>query len=150
VIVDWPALAGLRGQVSMVDGGFDPIHAGHVTYFEATARLGHPVLCNVSPDSYVMTKHPVLLPEQDRARVIDAFRTVDYVHISRGTTVEVLEQLRPRCYVKGSDWRDRLPAPELETCHRHGIEIVYLDTVTHSSSALLSQYRSQWESRTCH
>ena len=150
MIVGWAALADLRGQVAMVDGGFDPIHAGHVSYFEATAQLGHPVLCNVSPDSYVVTKHPVLLPEQDRARVIDAFRCVDYVHISRGTTVEVLEQLRPRCYVKGSDWRDRLPDPELETCRRHGIEIVYLDTVTHSSTALLSQYRSQWESRTCH
>ena len=147
MIVERAQLPTLSGQVAMVDGGFDPIHAGHVTYFEAAAALGHPVFCNVSPDSYVETKHPVLLPELDRARVLDAFRWLDYVYVSHGTTVEVLEELRPRCYVKGSDWRGRLPGPERELCSRYGIEIVYLDTVTHSSSDLLSKFRTELESR---
>src|SRR5437879_6024227 len=41
-----------RGQVTMVDGAFDPIHPGHIAYIEAAAGLGLPVLCNVSSDQY--------------------------------------------------------------------------------------------------
>ena len=29
-----------RGVVAMVDGGFDPLHHGHIAYFEAAAGLG--------------------------------------------------------------------------------------------------------------
>ena len=51
-----------------------------------------------------------------------------------------LRQLRPRYYVKGSDWRDRLPAEQVTICQEHGIEIVYLDTVRDSSSRILKDY----------
>lgn len=147
MIVDWNDLPALAGTVAMVDGGFDPLHAGHIAYFRAAAQEGGPVLCNVSPDSYVATKHTVLLPETQRIQVLDAIRYLDYVHLSRGTTVAVLEQLRPRCYVKGHDWRHRLPALEIETCTRLGIKIVYLDTVIHSSTSLLTDYLSRLDQR---
>ncbi len=140
VIVASDALADLAGKVAMVDGGFDPIHDGHVRYFAAAAALGVPVLCNLSPDSWVATKHPPLLTQDQRAAVLDAFRDIAYVHISAGTTVDVLERLRPRYYAKGEDWRGRLPEAEQELCARVGIEVVYLDTVTNSSTALLSEF----------
>src|SRR5690606_1559371 len=35
---------------------------------------------------------------------------------------------------KGKDWEGRLPAEEVAVCRDHGIEIVYLDTVTDSST----------------
>ena len=76
----------------MVDGGFDPLHAGHVAYFRAAAELGVPVLCNVSGDHYVATKHAPLLPEDERAAVIAAIRYVDHVHVSQTTTEEVLRR----------------------------------------------------------
>jgi D-beta-D-heptose 7-phosphate kinase/D-beta-D-heptose 1-phosphate adenosyltransferase len=131
-----------RGTVAMVDGGFDPIHAGHVEYFRRASELGVPVLCNVSGDRYVSRKHPPLLPEGERVQVIDAIRYIDYVHLSNTSTEAVLRDLRPRYYVKGDDWRDRLPEGEVAACAEHGIEIVYLDTVTNSSSALLSAWTS--------
>jgi cytidyltransferase-like protein len=128
------------GRVAMVDGGFDPLHAGHIDYFEAAAALGPPVLCNVGGDHYVARKHPPVLPERHRVRVIDAIRFIDFTHLSGTTTEEVLRILRPRMYVKGSDWRDRLPAGEQEVCREMGIEIVYLDTVSESSSRLLERF----------
>lgn len=143
MIVPTEELAGLRGRVAMVDGGFDPLHAGHVEYFQAAAALGLPVLCNVSGDSYVACKHPPLLPEAQRLRVIDALRDIDYTHLSHETTAAVLELLQPRLYVKGADWRDRLPQPELDACARHGVEVVFLDTVLDSSSRLLERYRAR-------
>lgn len=140
MIVATEELAGLRGRVTMVDGGFDPLHPGHVAYFRAAAELGLPVLCNVSSDEWVARKHPPLLPQAERAELIDAIRCVEYVHPSSTTTAEVLRDLRPRAYAKGADWRDRLPEEELEACAEHGIEIVYLETVRDSSTAILERY----------
>jgi glycerol-3-phosphate cytidylyltransferase-like family protein/SAM-dependent methyltransferase len=129
-----------RGEVAMVDGGFDPLHAGHVEYFAEAARLGVPVLCNLSSDEWVSRKHPVLLHQEQRAQLIDAMRYIAYTHVSSGTTADVLRELRPRYYVKGSDWRDRLPEEEVAVCEEYGTEIVYLDTVRDSSTAIMNRY----------
>ena len=142
VIVATHDLGALAGRVTMVDGGFDPIHAGHVAYFRAAAELGDPVLCNVSGDDWVGRKHPPLLRQGERVQVLDAIRFLDYVHASRVATAEVLERLRPRAYAKGADWRDRLPEAELEACERHGIRIVFLETMLGSSTEILRRYRA--------
>jgi len=127
--------------VAMVDGAFDPLHPGHIEYFKAAAQLGAPVLCNVASDRYVRTKHVPLLNENQRAAILDAIRFIDYVHIYQIDTETVLRQLRPRYYVKGSDWRDRgLPHEQVAICQQHGIGIVYLDTVLDSSSRILRDY----------
>lgn len=140
MIVPTSELGAVPRGVAMVDGGFDPLHAGHIAYFRAARELGRPLLCNLSGDHYVRTKHEPLLPESQRAAILDALRDIDYVHLSNDTTVSVLEQLRPAAYVKGADWRGRLPGPETELCAELGIEIVYVDTVVDSSSRLLREY----------
>jgi cytidyltransferase-like protein len=148
MIVSFEQLAELRGAVAMVDGAFDPLHHGHIEYFKSARQLGVPLLCNVASDRYVRTKHRPLLPEAQRAAVIDAIRYIDYVHIYQIDTETVLRQLRPRYYVKGSDWRERgLPPEQQAICREHGIEIVYLDTVLDSSSRLLKDYCAQQDRR---
>ena len=37
MIVAFEELKAHRGKVAMVDGAFDPLHAGHVDYFEEAA-----------------------------------------------------------------------------------------------------------------
>jgi len=148
MILTFDQLKDYRGQVAMVDGAFDPLHHGHIAYFKAASELGAPVLCNVASDRYVRTKHRPLLSETQRATVIDAIRYIDYVHIYEIDTETVLRQLRPRYYVKGSDWRDRGLPPEQDViCREHGIGIVYLDTVLDSSSRLLQQFADQDQHR---
>jgi bifunctional ADP-heptose synthase (sugar kinase/adenylyltransferase) len=146
VIVETAELKVIPGPVTLVDGGFDPIHPGHVAYFEAAAGLGRPVLCNVSDDAWVGRKHPPLLPQADRAAVIDAIRFVSWTHLSSIPTSAVLGLLRPACYAKGADWRGRLPDDETAVCGQLGIEIVFLDTVRDSSSAILARFRTGWPS----
>ncbi|MGE0444018.1 MAG: adenylyltransferase/cytidyltransferase family protein [Vicinamibacterales bacterium] len=144
MILSFDELAAHRHEVAMVDGAFDPLHRGHIEYFKAARALGVPVLCNVASDRYVRTKHRPLLPEEQRAAIIDAIRYVDFVHIYQIDTETVLRQLRPRYYVKGSDWRARgLPPEQIAICREHGIEIVYLDTVLDSSSRILKEYCAQ-------
>ena len=140
MIVETADLARHRGAVTMVDGGFDPLHGGHVAYFRAAAGLGLPVLCNISSDAYVARKHAPLLPQAERAELIGAIRWIDHVHLSSTSTAEVLARLEPRYYAKGADWVGRLPAEEAALCAERGIEVVYLDTVLNSSTAILERY----------
>jgi cytidyltransferase-like protein len=140
VIVATTELAHLAGQVAMVSGGFDPLHPGHIAYFRAAAELGAPVLCNVSPDSWVEQKHAPLLTQEERVHVIDAIRLVEYTHAASSSVAEVLTLLRPRYFVKGEDWRDRLPDDEVAACTEHGISIVFVDTVIDSSTDVLRRY----------
>ena len=146
MILSFDQLAEHRGAVAMVDGAFDPLHRGHIEYFKAAATLAVPVLCNIASDRYVRTKHPPLLPEHDRAAVVDAIRYISYTHINQFDTEAVLRQLRPRYYVKGRDWVDRLPPAQVAICGEHGIEIVYLDTVLDSSSRILQQFAMEHRS----
>jgi cytidyltransferase-like protein len=140
MILTFEDLPKLRGSVSMVDGAFDPLHAGHIEYFRAAVELGRPLLCNVASDTYVRTKHPPLLPDWQRAVVIDALRDVAYTHVNEYDTETVLEQLRPYAYVKGKDWEGRLPPRQVEICGRLSIRICFLDTVRDSSSRLLQAF----------
>jgi cytidyltransferase-like protein len=140
VIVSGDQLAALAGSVTMVSGGFDPLHPGHIEYFEAAAALGAPVLCNVSSDAWVARKHPPLLAQEERIRVIDALRFVAYTHAETTATHDVLARLRPRYFAKGADWRGRLPADELDACAEHGVEIVFLETVVDSSTDVLRRF----------
>jgi len=141
VILEFDRLQEYRGRVAMVDGAFDPLHRGHVEYFKAAAeRLDVPLLCNVASDRYVRTKHAPLLPEDQRAAVVDAIRFITYTHINQFDTETILRELRPKYYVKGRDWDGRLPADQVAICREHGIEVVYLDTVLDSSSRILRDF----------
>ena len=129
-----------RGRVAMVDGGFDPLHQGHIEYFKAAHALGVPLLCSVTSDRYVRRKHKPLLPEKQRAAIIDSIRYITFTFINKKTTADVLRELRPRYYVKGKDWEGRLPEEEVQVCRRHRIEIVFLDTIFDSSTRILKRY----------
>ncbi|MGH9350195.1 MAG: adenylyltransferase/cytidyltransferase family protein [Vicinamibacterales bacterium] len=147
MILAYDQLRDHRGRVAMVDGAFDPLHRGHIEYFRAACELGVPVLCNVASDLYVSTKHPPLLPEDQRAAVVDAIRYISYTHVNRFDTETILRELRPRYYVKGKDWDGRLPAAQVAICRELGIGIVYLDTVLDSSSRLLQQFAQQQQNQ---
>ena len=140
MILEFDDLEAYRGKVAMVDGAFDPVHTGHLAYFKVASVLGLPVLCNIASDRYVSTKRNPFMPEHQRAEIIDSIELIDYTHINRFDTETILEQLRPHYYVKGKDWKGRLPERQEEICAACDIEIVYLDTVLDSSSRILQVY----------
>jgi len=141
VILSFEQLKDYRKKVAMVDGAFDPLHRGHIEYFRAAVQqLDVPLLCNVASDRYVATKHPPLLPEDQRAAVVDAIRYISYTHINQFDTETILRELQPKYYVKGKDWEGRLPPDQVRICAEHGIGVVYLDTVFDSSTRILRSY----------
>jgi cytidyltransferase-like protein len=144
VILSFEQLKDYRKKVAMVDGAFDPLHRGHIEYFRAAVQqLDVPLLCNIASDRYVRTKHPPLLPEDQRAAVVDAIRYISYTHVNQFDTETILRELQPKYYVKGKDWDGRLPPAQVRICLDYGIEVVYLDTVFDSSTRILRNYNAQ-------
>ena len=148
MIITFEQLKHYRKKVAMVDGAFDPLHRGHIEYFRAAAeRLDVPLLCNVASDRYVWSKHPPLLPEDQRAAIVDAIRYISYTHVNQFDTEAILRELQPKYYVKGKDWEGRLPPEQVKICREHGIEVVYLDTVFDSSTRILNEIIKQLSER---
>jgi cytidyltransferase-like protein len=135
------------GRVAMVDGCFDPLHAGHIAYFRAAVALGMPLLANVQCDDYIRGAkgRPNLLPEDERLAVIDALDDIAYVHLCRTSTTDVLRRLRPAAYLKGADWRGILPAEQERLGEELGIDVVILDTKGGSSTDLVSRFLTRSE-----
>lgn len=140
MLVKGEDLAALCQKVTLVAGGFDPLHEGHVEYFRAAGKFGLPVLCSVDPDSYVQRKHPPLLRHEQRCAIIDALRNIDYTYANPGSTAEVLRALKPRYFIKGNDWTGQLPVEEQEICVSSNIEVRHVDTKLNSSSAIVSRF----------
>ena len=79
---------------------------------------------------------------------MDSIKYLDFVHLSSISTAEVIKLLEPRNYIKGNDWLTRGGVPEIEEslCRNLGIEILYLQTVTNSSSKLLQNWTADLDS----
>lgn len=125
-----------------MDGAFDPLHAGHLAYLTAAHQItGVPLLVSVASDDDIRAKgREPLLPVEQRAAVLEALACVAAVHIKDSPTHAVLEQLRPKAYIKGADWAGRLPLEQIDVCARFGIPIHYTDAPAESSSRLLADW----------
>lgn len=146
MIVQFADLKRYHGRVSMVGGGFDPLHHGHIEYFRAAHSLGLPVFCRINADSYIKTKHVPLLPEGIRAQVIDSIKYIDITHVNDMPTCKVLSEVRPRYFVKGRDWEGRLPQEEIDVCSQYGVQIVYVDTIRDSSTQIVRNFQNRtWQ-----
>lgn len=122
--------------LTLADGVFDPLHAGHVDYLRACAAYGDPVIVQVS----AQTKRAEFLPRVDRVAVIGA---LGYRPVTCESTAEALRIYRPTRYVKGLDWQ-RVGVPEQALCNEFGIRVCYVDTVVDSSTRRLQA----WAART--
>lgn len=129
----------------LVTGGFDPLHFGHVRYFEAAAEFSTPqmpLVVGVAPDSYVARKHPVFQPIEHRMEIIDAIQWVDIVvPQEEETAASLIRALRPKIFIKGDDWKERgLPEGERKALEEVGAEVRYVPVHPVKSSDLLYQF----------
>lgn len=124
---------------ALVDGAFDPLHAGHIAYLTAAKQIaGAPLLCAVASDDQIRAKgREPLLPQAHRVAVMDALDLVDVVYAKTGPTERVIATMRPRAYLKGEDWDGRLPPAQVSICERLGIPIRFVPSLADSSTARL-------------
>jgi D-glycero-beta-D-manno-heptose 1-phosphate adenylyltransferase len=95
-------------RVVATNGCFDILHVGHVRYLAAARKLGDVLVVGLNADNSVCQLkgegRPVNL-EHDRAEVLSALESVDYVtifHELRATNF--LRAALPAIYAKGGDY----------------------------------------------
>jgi len=98
-----------RGRrIVFTNGCFDIVHHGHTRYLEAAKACGDVLVVGVNSDASVRRiKGPrrPLVCQKDRAAVIAALASVDYVVIfNEDTPLKTIQRLKPDVLAKGSDW----------------------------------------------
>ncbi|NBU52946.1 MAG: hypothetical protein EBS33_00990 [Alphaproteobacteria bacterium] len=59
-------------KIVLVTGGFDPLHAGHIDYFNQAQQLGDKLIVGVNSDAWLTRKKGKnFLPIVDRVRIIE-------------------------------------------------------------------------------
>src|ERR1700684_3873633 len=78
-----------RGQkIVLTSGTFDLLHVGHLNYLNAVKTYGDIVVVMLSGDARTRARKGAGRPvihEDDRAKVLDALKVVDYVFIDPST-----------------------------------------------------------------
>jgi D-beta-D-heptose 7-phosphate kinase/D-beta-D-heptose 1-phosphate adenosyltransferase len=64
--------------IVLVTGGFDPIHGGHIDYFNAAKKLGDLLIVGVNSDSWLERKKgQAFMPITERVKIIENLKMVD-------------------------------------------------------------------------
>jgi rfaE bifunctional protein nucleotidyltransferase chain/domain len=130
-------------RVVLANGCFDVLHVGHVRYLEGAKSEGDVLVVALNTDESVRAlKGPgrPLVPLSERAEVVAALSSVDYVTSFAERTLEAtLRELRPHVHAKGTDYT---PAnvPEAAVDRELGIAIAICgDAKTRSSTDFIAR-----------
>lgn len=121
-------------KIAIVSGFFNPLHGGHLDMIEAARQMGDKLIVVVNNDvQQVLKKDKVILPEQNRMRLMRALRDVDEVVLSVDddpTVIKTLEMIAKKypndqlIFANGGDRDSEKVIPETEVCRQYGIEMV--------------------------
>lgn len=139
--------------VVVVSGGFDPLHVGHLAYFEEARKLGDYLLVIVNRDEFLIRKKGyAFMPLEDRRRILRELRGVDEVVASIDedqtvcATLRMLcavPSMRPNVFANGGD-RASIDSPERPVCEELGIRMVDgLGAKVRSSSELVKNIKEK-------
>ena len=119
----------------IVSGYFSPLHCGHLDYLEAGASLGDRLIVIVNNDlQQKKKKGKVILPQQDRLRIVKALSIVDEACVaidddsSVKKTIESIalkNQQFNLIFANGGDRNQPSDIPEVDVCKEHDIQLVF-------------------------
>jgi rfaE bifunctional protein nucleotidyltransferase chain/domain len=108
LVLERQRLAAESKRVVFTNGCFDLLHPGHVRYLAAARALGDALVVGLNSDISVRALKGVgrpILNEQERAEVLSALESVNYLTIfAEETPRELIARLLPDVLVKGGDW----------------------------------------------
>ncbi len=130
----------LRDQgktIVFTNGCFDILHRGHVQYLREAKELGDILIVGLNSDSSVTRiKGPErpIMPESDRAFILNGLKSVDFVCIfDEDTPFELIKALKPHILVKGADYADK-KIVGAEFVQKHGGKVALINVVEGKST----------------
>lgn len=137
-------------RVVIVSGYFNPVHKGHIEYFENASKRGDQLWVIVNSDLQRELKgSKVFQDEEERLKIVSSLRVVDraYLSIDKNRTVcETIEIIvkdnttihRKFMFANGGDQNNN-SIPEAQICKELGVELIDgLGDKIQSSSWLLN------------
>ena len=119
------------------NGCFDILHVGHVRYLSKTKSLADFTIVMLNSDKSVKLIKGDSRPinnEQDRAEILSALSSVDYVVLfEERSPAGLLEKIKPDIYTKGADYTLET-LPEREIVERNNIKVEFIDFVQGKST----------------
>ena len=112
-----------KKSISLANGGFDILHAGHIRYLKEAKQLADILVVALNSDrSLRLLKGPTrpVIDEKGRIQLISSLTCVDYVTLFDEKSVDkLLLVLKPDFHCKGSDYTEET-VPERETVQSYG------------------------------
>jgi D-beta-D-heptose 7-phosphate kinase/D-beta-D-heptose 1-phosphate adenosyltransferase len=124
-------------KISIVSGGFDPLHVGHVDLFNRARELSDALFVILNSDLFLFEKKSrVFMPFSERKIMVESIKGVDLVIPSidtDNTVCKTLEQLSSLVeavdadllFCNGGDRTNGENTPEHKICEKLNIETVY-------------------------
>jgi D-beta-D-heptose 7-phosphate kinase/D-beta-D-heptose 1-phosphate adenosyltransferase len=133
-------------RIVTLNGSFDLLHAGHAYILEQARAQGDVLIVGLNSDAsvraYKGAQRPIV-PETERARMLLALRSVDFVHIFDETVpMPFLAEIKPHVHVNGSEYgADCIEAPLVKA---NGGRIHIIEKIPGlSTSEILARIRAQ-------
>jgi D-beta-D-heptose 7-phosphate kinase/D-beta-D-heptose 1-phosphate adenosyltransferase len=141
-------------RVVLVTGGFDPLHSGHIAYFDAAKKLGDVLIVGVNSDEWLVRKKgKAFMPWSERALIVSQLKMVDGIRhyddsdgSSRNAIYKVLENypLDDIIFANGGDRKlDNIPEMDVESDRLQFVFGVGGDDKKNSSSWILENYKKE-------
>ena len=130
-------------RIVFANGCFDVLHVGHVRYLAGAKELGDVLIVGINSDEQVALQkgagRPVL-PATERAEIVAALESVNYVTIFDEPTVEeLLLALKPDVHAKGTDYTTDT-VPERDVVRSYGGQVAIVgDPKDHSTSEIIAR-----------
>jgi D-beta-D-heptose 7-phosphate kinase/D-beta-D-heptose 1-phosphate adenosyltransferase len=108
-------------NIVLVTGGFDPIHKGHIAYFNAAKKLGDILIVGMNSDSWLSRKKgKPFMPIDERITIVQNLKMVDEVILfddTDGSAKEAIKNVRtlfPNDLIIFANGGDRVEGNTLE------------------------------------
>lgn len=133
-------LAKLRQEgktIVTTNGCFDILHVGHVRYLEETKKFGDVLIVALNSDASVRRLKGEGRPinnENDRAEVLNALKSVDYVVLfDEDSPMQLLAEIKPDVHTKGADYTVET-LPEAKVILENGGRVEFIKFVEGKST----------------
>ncbi len=134
-------------QLVFTNGVFDILHVGHVRYLEQARTLGDVVVVAINSDASARKlkgEGRPLINQDERAEILAALRTVDYVTIFDDVSPRsLIARLLPDVLVKGGDYAlDEIHGrEEVEAAGGRVVSLPFVEGV--SSSGIIEKMKKR-------